>query len=634
MANQDTIPSCCCLDSVNATKGDATIDYRGIKDDDHQDDSSTSSFLVYTRALHLQCETGMITCHSEEEKDNDDESSVPLSFLGIAIPHEIAHLFLVDCPDASLLSCSRDENIRDQVREKMLSMIHPSLIQLEPVVWFRNNDEVYKEEKCPSSTLPFLVGGVKDVLILKIASSQKDCGLDCGKREKEWAMVEYAAALQSIVEEIHGEAMTAAPYRVIQVYTIRKLEWILANSNKDEDLDNIDGNKSQSTENVQPIMDMPMCPVCRFRIMPERLGLPELKPHQKCSCQGHACCPNMKFLGLWDPCFCKACRILQERLESSGARPFLPPPSSPSWFYGAGSSWDSSSNGGEGRIQCYKCGMEETLWVCLTCGIVGCGRYSYGHAERHFVEYRHPFSLELATQRIWDYETSSFVQRDDLLNCPFMQQILGAVNRAAYHGAAMCSSSTAIGGVDECHTQGQNDGVAKKTIMVGEQYEAMLQSALDDQAQHYQGEISRLEAELAAETVNVANLSPPELKQIEELERNIAKMRAEVEKMSRYLVEAQAEEASHRTKANVLLREQSVASKLLEKLRQEFELEQEQGEQQMEELKQQISDISANIRLQERIAKNGNLKEAHILGTSDVLVREQSKKRSSRKNKR
>jgi translation initiation factor 2B subunit (eIF-2B alpha/beta/delta family) len=170
--------------------------------------------------------------------------------------------------------------------------------------------------------------------------------------------------------------------------------------------------------------------------------------------------------------------------------------------------------------------------------------------------------------------------------------------------------------------------------MVGEQYEAMLQSALDDQAQHYQGEISRLEAELAAETVNVANLSPPELKRIEELERNIAKMRAEVEKMSRYLVEAQAEEASHRTKANVLLREQSVASKLLEKLRQEFELEQEQGEQQMEELKQQISDISANIRLQERIAKNGNLKEAHILGTSDVLVREQSKKRSSRKNKR
>jgi hypothetical protein len=170
--------------------------------------------------------------------------------------------------------------------------------------------------------------------------------------------------------------------------------------------------------------------------------------------------------------------------------------------------------------------------------------------------------------------------------------------------------------------------------MVGEQYEAMLQSALEDQALHYQGEISRLEAELAAETVNVATLSPAELKQIETLERNIADMREGVEKMSRYLIDAQAEEASHRAKANILLREQSIASKLLDKIRQDFELEQKRGEQQIEELKQQISDISANIRLQERIAKNGNLKEAHIFGTSDVPVKEKSKKRSSRKNRK
>eukprot|EP00557_Chaetoceros_sp_GSL56_P004798 CAMPEP_0176491144 /NCGR_PEP_ID=MMETSP0200_2-20121128/8270_1 /TAXON_ID=947934 /ORGANISM="Chaetoceros sp., Strain GSL56" /LENGTH=718 /DNA_ID=CAMNT_0017888543 /DNA_START=80 /DNA_END=2236 /DNA_ORIENTATION=- len=662
---------------------DTAVDiHRGLEEDeidnsngdgDGDGDGNDSSFLVYTSALHLHCDTGLITCNSEEE---DEEISCPTLLLGIAIPHEIAHLFLGN-DDNNNQQDESYRNLKKQVRERMLSMIHPSLTQLEPMMWLRNvdihHDNIEKAKKFSREERNgpplFFVGGVKDVLILKISSNNAHIHppttndsflVDGGKNKNDTAMAEWAA-LQSIVEEVNGEAMTAAPYRVIQMYTIQKMQWMRAEYSYKNDTDrkvddNNDGcccytlDKSINTS-IQPIMDMPMCAVCRFRITPERLGLVGLKTHQRCSYQNHASCPNMKFLGLWKPCFCKACRVLQERLEYSGARPFIPTASSPSWMYGGGGgggswSWDSANNMGEdgGRIQCYKCGMEETLWVCLTCGIVGCGRYSYGHAERHYIDYRHPFSLELATQRIWDYETSSFVHRDDLLNCPFMQQILGAMNRAAYQGAAMYSTAAIAGSGgggaatnDECHLQGQNVEVAKKTIMVGEQYEAMLQSALEDQAQHYQGEISRLEAELAAETVNIANLSPSELKQIEELERNIAEMRAGVEKMSRYLVDAQTEEASHRTKANVLLREQSVVTKLLEKLQHDFELEQKQGEQQIEELKQQISDISANIQLQEQIAKNGNLKEAHILGTTNVSSTNKEKggkRRSFRKNKR
>ena len=49
------------------------------------------------------------------------------------------------------------------------------------------------------------------------------------------------------------------------------------------------------------------------------------------------------------------------------------------------------------------CHTTEHLWICLICGHVGCGRYSGEHAKQHFQETSHTYSLELETQRVWDY---------------------------------------------------------------------------------------------------------------------------------------------------------------------------------------------------------------------------------------
>ncbi|TFY74314.1 hypothetical protein EWM64_g9698, partial [Hericium alpestre] len=56
-----------------------------------------------------------------------------------------------------------------------------------------------------------------------------------------------------------------------------------------------------------------------------------------------------------------------------------------------------------GLAQCNKCDLKENLWLCLTCGSLGCGRAQYGgtgghgHGLEHYEETSHPVSVKLGT---------------------------------------------------------------------------------------------------------------------------------------------------------------------------------------------------------------------------------------------
>ncbi|XP_026314590.1 BRCA1-associated protein [Hyposmocoma kahamanoa] len=52
-----------------------------------------------------------------------------------------------------------------------------------------------------------------------------------------------------------------------------------------------------------------------------------------------------------------------------------------------------------------------TLWICLICGHVGCGRYEGGHAAKHFMQSNHTYALQLGSNRVWDYAGDNFVHR-------------------------------------------------------------------------------------------------------------------------------------------------------------------------------------------------------------------------------
>ena len=56
-----------------------------------------------------------------------------------------------------------------------------------------------------------------------------------------------------------------------------------------------------------------------------------------------------------------------------------------------------------GLAHCSRCDLKENLWLCLTCGSLGCGRQQAGgfagngHALEHFAESQHPVCVKLGT---------------------------------------------------------------------------------------------------------------------------------------------------------------------------------------------------------------------------------------------
>jgi len=60
---------------------------------------------------------------------------------------------------------------------------------------------------------------------------------------------------------------------------------------------------------------------------------------------------------------------------------------------------------------CAVCHVETSLWQCLICAKVGCGRYEGKHAYTHFEETGHAFSIDLESKRVWDYVGDGYVHR-------------------------------------------------------------------------------------------------------------------------------------------------------------------------------------------------------------------------------
>ncbi|KAF5466813.1 hypothetical protein F2P56_016708 [Juglans regia] len=115
--------------------------------------------------------------------------------------------------------------------------------------------------------------------------------------------------------------------------------------------------------------DQPACPVCLERLDQDMSGiLTTICNHSfHCSC-----------ISMWTDSSCPVCRYCQQQPEKS---------------------------------ICSVCQTSENLWICVICGFVGCGRYEGGHAIVHWKETQHCYSLEVETQRVWDYVGDNYVHR-------------------------------------------------------------------------------------------------------------------------------------------------------------------------------------------------------------------------------
>ncbi|XP_023668550.1 ubiquitin carboxyl-terminal hydrolase 44 isoform X1 [Paramormyrops kingsleyae] len=65
------------------------------------------------------------------------------------------------------------------------------------------------------------------------------------------------------------------------------------------------------------------------------------------------------------------------------------------------------------KWHCVDCNTTESVWACLSCSHVACGRYIEEHALRHFLEKRHPVALEVNELYVFCYLCDDYVLNDN-----------------------------------------------------------------------------------------------------------------------------------------------------------------------------------------------------------------------------
>ncbi|KAK1315615.1 hypothetical protein QJS10_CPA05g00120 [Acorus calamus] len=210
----------------------------------------------------------------------------------------------------------------------------------------------------------------------------------------------------------------------------------------------------------QGFTELPTCAVCLERLDQDTSGiLATTCDHSfQCSC-----------MSKWASSSCSICRFCQRQSE---------------------------------KPTCTICSTSENLWICMICGFVGCGRYKERHAVSHWQDTQHCYSLNLETQRIWDYPGDRYVHR---LN---QSKADGKLIKSKSH----CSSLDGSCGSCECIEDAGVSGAlySSKVDTIVDEYNRLLTSQLENQRLYYEsllvearGKREKIIAEAVEQAVNL-----------------------------------------------------------------------------------------------------------------------------------
>jgi BRCA1-associated protein len=242
---------------------------------------------------------------------------------------------------------------------------------------------------------------------------------------------------------------------------------LLANSDPWPIMPQVDKTVSSSSTNLAPVTELPTCPVCLERMDSTVTGLMTVT----CQHTFHCSC-----LSKWSDSRCPVCRYTQSRMISKGHH-------LPSFVPEHGC--------------CAICGTGADLWVCLICAAVGCGRYKAGHAHRHFQETGHLYSLELETQRVWDYAGDGYVHRLIQSKAEFKSLDEGGPTPKSYRdstfkqGSYGMEPSSSKSGVADRRNSSNAAGADMEDKMeaLGLEYSNLLSTQLESQRAFYEDQV-------------------------------------------------------------------------------------------------------------------------------------------------
>lgn len=194
--------------------------------------------------------------------------------------------------------------------------------------------------------------------------------------------------------------------------------------------------------------EQPTCPVCLERLDQDMSGiLTTICNHSfHCSC-----------ISKWTDSSCPVCRYCQQQPEKS---------------------------------VCIVCQTSENLWICVICGFVGCGRYKGGHAIIHWKETQHCYSLELETQRVWDYVGDNYVHR----------LIQSKTDGKLVELNAHCSHANDGCGSCECADSGLNEALLNSNVeAIVSEYNELLATQLENQKLYFESLLQDIKEETEKE---------------------------------------------------------------------------------------------------------------------------------------
>ncbi|NWU93267.1 UBP49 hydrolase, partial [Upupa epops] len=176
------------------------------------------------------------------------------------------------------------------------------------------------------------------------------------------------------------------------------------------------------------------------------------------------------------------------------------------------------------KWHCVDCQTTESIWACLKCSHVACGRYMEEHALKHFEETRHPLAMEVHDLYVFCYLCEDYVLNDNPEgDLKLLRSSLSAI-RSQKHDPSTRSGRTLRSmalGEDVCHIQRSPQGQSQMLTALWHRRQSLLTRAL----RTWFDKSSR------------GQLKLKEKKQMEELEKKKEAARQRRQEMKRQLLE-------------------------------------------------------------------------------------------------
>lgn len=215
-------------------------------------------------------------------------------------------------------------------------------------------------------------------------------------------------------------------------------------------------------------LELPTCPVCLERMDESITGLLSIQCRHTVQCY---------CIDKWGHGKCSVCRHSQRPVLTDPRRQ----PQMQQQLCG----------------ECFECQSTDSLWICMICGHIGCGRYQEAHAYDHYMATNHLYALEIETQRIWDYLGDGYVHR-------LLQNMVDGAIVELPPNEANSSKSSLGHNHDEDETKSgdsstkdpsiirSTDGVMNKLENISTEYTFMLMSQMDSQRMYYEDQLDTL----------------------------------------------------------------------------------------------------------------------------------------------